>query len=278
MDVQEFVNKTGAYYQTDGRHTLQWRIPEPDGSFNAYKIMVSEIMLQQTQVGRVVQKFPEFLAQFPTMPALAAAPFDTVLGAWLGLGYNRRARYLWLAAQALERVPEPWQIDDLVACKGIGMNTAAAIRVYSYNAREIFVETNIRSVIIHHFFKDHERVSDREVLQKLAEINKAAYEHLPPRQWYWALMDYGSHLKRTEGNAAVRSAAYSKQGAFEGSRRQLRGRILQALHGSARGYHQLAEEIDDRRFADVVAMLQAEKLIRVHDTTLMLYNGFDEVA
>lgn len=265
------------YYHREGRHDLPWRQPGQDGVFNTYHILVSEIMLQQTQVSRVITKYQEFTTLFPNMSSLAASPLDTVLGVWLGLGYNRRARYLWLAAQQLADIPEPWDQAQLESCKGIGPNTAAAVLVYSYDVPLTYVETNIRSVIIHHFFTQQHAVTDKQVLAVLAALNKHAYLHTSPREWYWALMDYGSELKRTTGNAAVRSAVYSRQSTFQGSLRQLRGKVLHQLHASPMTFEQLTAQLADERLKDVIETLQAEGLIHIHDNKLMLYNGFDDV-
>lgn len=130
---EDFISTVLDYYRQQGRHDLPWRQPGQDGLFSTYHILVSEIMLQQTQVSRVIIKYQEFLHLFPDISALAASPLDKVLGVWLGLGYNRRARYLWLAAQQLAEVPEPWDQALLESCKGIGPNTAAAVLVYSYD-------------------------------------------------------------------------------------------------------------------------------------------------
>ncbi len=131
---------------------MPWRAAEADGSFDPYKILVSELMLQQTQVARVVPKFTEFVAKFPTLEALANASLGDVLKAWQGLGYNRRAKYLHSAAQALISKEAPWKCEDLVALAGVGPNTAGAVLAYAYNQPVLFVETNVRSVFIHHFF------------------------------------------------------------------------------------------------------------------------------
>lgn len=264
------------YYRQHGRHDLPWRKSEAGGIFNTYHILASEVMLQQTQVSRVIPKYQAFLALFPDVQALADAPLNKVLGAWLGLGYNRRARYLWEAAGQLAGIPEPWTESQLVACKGIGVNTARAVLVYSYNLPLAFVETNVRSVIIHHFFPGQDRVADKDILGILTELEPVILQKYAYREWYWALMDYGTHLKRTAGNAAARSTAHTRQPPFEGSRRQLRGKILRLLHEDSREYSQLLDELQDDRAEDVLRTLQEEKLVYFHDNMLMLYNGFDD--
>lgn len=104
------------YYAKHGRD-LPWRRPDSE---DPYKILVSEIMLQQTQVQRVIPKYHSFLERFPSVESLAEAPLATVLSEWSGLGYNRRGKYLHEAARVLVVKGAPWQLEDLVACKGIG--------------------------------------------------------------------------------------------------------------------------------------------------------------
>lgn len=244
------------YYAAHGRD-LPWRKPTRAGVFDAYHILVSEMMLQQTQVSRVIPKYQAFLTTFPTAESLANAPLAEVLRMWSGLGYNRRARYLQLAAAQLCGADQPWQITDLVACKGIGHNTAAAVVAYAYNQPVVFIETNIRTVLIHHFFANHDTVADSE----LVPLMEALLDTEHPREFYWALMDYGSHLKVTVGNASRASKHYVRQSPFAGSKRQVRGAVLRALRGQARSYQELANEIPDERLQNVVDMLAQEGLI-----------------
>src|SRR6185437_9030478 len=153
--IQRFMAQLTAYYEAHGRHDLPWRLPAPDGSFDPYKILVSEVMLQQTQVGRVLPKYQQFLSRFPDVKSLATAPLGDVLKMWNGLGYNRRAKFLWLAAQKIVDGfggVFPSDVQQLELLPGVGANTAGAIRVYAFNKPAIFIETNIRTVYIHHFF------------------------------------------------------------------------------------------------------------------------------
>src|SRR5262245_16021810 len=140
VDNNEFHNTVMAYYQARGRHDLPWRLAGHDGLFDPYKILVSEIMLQQTQVPRVIPKFNEFMKRFPTAKRLAEASLGEALSAWQGLGYNRRAKYLQDATRKLVIKDHPWQYEDLLACTGIGPNTAAAVVVYAYNRPHVFIE------------------------------------------------------------------------------------------------------------------------------------------
>ena len=204
---------------------MPWRLAEPNGTFNAYKIVVSELMLQQTQVSRVMPKFEQFIGLFPDVGSLAAAPLAAVLMAWSGLGYNRRAKYLHEAAKQLAGRPEPWSLEVLLACKGVGPNTARAVVTYVYNQPEIFIETNIRTVFIYHFFSDDSKVNDAQIIALLTD----AIDRKAPRQWYWALMDYGAYLKVSAGNAAAKSQSYKKQSKFAGSLRQIRGAVVLSL-------------------------------------------------
>jgi A/G-specific adenine glycosylase len=216
-------------------------------------------MLQQTQVPRVVPKFSEFIERFPDASALAAAPLSDVLAAWSGLGYNRRAKFLWQAAGAIvARGGFPDTIEDLVTLPGIGPNTAGAILVYAFNKPALFIETNIRSVILHHFFaKRDDTVRDSEIATILEQMTPAR----SPRTWHWALMDYGTHLKATHGGQLHKVHGYKKQSAFQGSRRQIRGRVLKLLLEGKHSTEELEALIADTRLPDVLTALKNESLI-----------------
>lgn len=198
----------------------------------AYYVLVSELMLQQTQVSRVIPKFEQFIEAFPGIATLAAAPLADVLTLWQGLGYNRRAKFLLHAAQMIlhELAGQfPNTLESLLALPGVGKNTAGAILAYAYNQPSIFIETNIRTVYIHHFFGDTDMVDDTEI-QNLLQLT---LDHEHPREFYWALMDYGTHLKSQGLKAATRSAHYKKQSPLEGSVRQVRGQIIKAITRSS---------------------------------------------
>ena len=202
---------------------LPWR-----NTRNPYHVVVSEIMLQQTQVERVREKYGEFIAAFPDFPALARAPLREILLRWQGLGYNRRAVALRSIAQ---RVVEefdgklPSSPEVLATFPGIGSATAASIAVFAFSAPSAFIETNIRRVFIHFFFQGREHVKDREIIPLVEET----LDRSDPRTWYCALMDYGVMLKKTHPNPNRKSAHYRRQAPFAGSNRQLRGLILRAL-------------------------------------------------
>jgi A/G-specific adenine glycosylase len=210
------------YFDEHGR-TFSWRQTN-----NPYHIVISEVMLQQTQTFRVAPKFEAFIAAFPNFKVLAAAPFSEILRYWKGLGYNRRALNLQKLAQEVVQkfdgiVPNNPEIVD--SFPGIGPATAASICAFAYNNPTVFIETNIRAVYIHFFFHEKNKVHDNEI-RPLVEIT---LDKENPRLWYYALMDYGVMLKKLYKNPSRKSAHHVNQSKFEGSDRQIRGMILQAL-------------------------------------------------
>jgi len=221
--------------------------------------MVSELMLQQTQVPRVVPKYRAFLERFPTAARLAEADLGDVLREWQGLGYNRRAKFLWQAAQAVAKLGHfPDTAAELVQLPGIGPNTAGAILAYAYNQPAVFVETNVRTVYIHHFCGDREGIGDTEI----ARLVEQTLDREQPREFYWALMDYGSHLKATVGNLNKASKHYTKQSKFHGSRRQVRGQVIRLLGAKHHSLAELQAAIADGRLAAVLHELEQEGLVR----------------
>lgn len=259
-EIRIFQETVLQYYRQHGRHDLPWRLPAVGGTFDPYVITVSELMLQQTQVNRVIPKYRAFLAVFPTVQALAAAPLSDVLILWSGLGYNRRAKFLWqLAWQVVQSFDGvfPAEREALTTLPGIGPNTAGAVLTYAFNQPAVFIETNVRTVFIHHFFQNKTGVADKDLLPFI----EAALPANNCREWYWALMDYGVHLKQTVGNMSRASAGYAKQSTFQGSRRQVRGRILRLLTGGPRTATGLAQAINDERLSAVLNDLIAEGFI-----------------
>jgi A/G-specific adenine glycosylase len=220
--ARAFRKRIYDYYDKHGRD-LPWRKTR-----NPYRILVSEIMLQQTQVERVIEKYKEFLAAFPDFSSLAKAPLAKLLRIWSGMGYNRRA--LALKALAQKVVEEhngklPADHDTLLALPGIGKYTAGAVLAFAFNKPVVFMDTNIRRVYIHHFFHDKENITDDEITPFVEQTLDTA----DPRKWYNALMDYGSMLKQKQVNPNRKSAHYTKQSPFENSNRQVRGMILKVL-------------------------------------------------
>lgn len=265
----DFQKTVYAFYANNAR-SLPWREPDSNGSFDPYKIMVSEIMLQQTQVSRVTPKYVEFIGSFPSVGVLARASLQEVMQQWQGLGYNRRARFLLEAAQTI--VSDfggsfPNDAKTLTRLPGIGSNTAAAIVVYSFNVPELFIETNIRTVYLHHFFSGQQQILDKQILEQLDKT----IDRRNPRAWYWALMDYGSWLKKTVGNVnAIGSSQYKKQRPFAGSVRQVRGRVLKQLVEQPRSYQALVRLIADDRLDLVLQQLCAERLIEENADTFRI--------
>lgn len=224
--VRAFQRKVYDYYAKHGRD-LPWR-----RRVTPYRVLVSEIMLQQTQVERVIAKYHEFLAAFPDFKALATAPKNKLLRIWSGMGYNRRALSLQKLAQKVMseyRGRLPSNPEELVKLPGIGPYTAGAVAAFAFSKPVIFLDTNIRRVFIHEFFGDRKNIRDDELMPFI----KRALDRTNPSRWYNALMDYGSMLKREEGNANYRSAHYTRQSPFESSNRQVRGRILKILVGAS---------------------------------------------
>lgn len=264
---QVFLDVLWGFYARCGRSSLSWRQPETNGNFDPYKIMVSELMLQQTQVSRVIPKYEALLQQFPTAHALAAAELGEVLRAWQGLGYNRRAKYLWQAAQIVDKLNHfPNTKAELAKLPGIGPNTTGAILAYTYNLPVVFIETNIRTVYIHHFFADRTDVSDTEITQLVEQT----LDQENPREFYWALMDYGSHLKASVGNLNKASKHYSKQPAFHGSRRQVRGAVIRFLGDGSMSLQELRQAVPDGRLESVLGDLVDEGLVCLRGGTYSL--------
>ena len=234
--IRDFRAVVWKYYRIQGRHDLPWRKTK-----NPYRILVSEVMLQQTQVPRVLEKYKEFLKQFPTVYVLAKASLADVLKVWSGLGYNRRGKYLHDAAKIIieKHRKFPREYEALRKLPGVGEYTAHAVRTFAFNERDVFIETNIRTTFIHHFFSYPSILIDRQGLGDIGDsailplVGEAAKKQ-DPREWHYALMDYGTYLKKIGVRNNHRSAHYTKQSKFEGSLRQVRGAILRALHAGER--------------------------------------------
>ncbi len=257
--LKQFTETVWDYYAKHARG-LPWRNAEPNGSFDPYKILVSELMLQQTQVSRAAPKYLEFIRQFPDFHSLARAPLHQVLAAWNGLGYNRRAKYLHDSAKTVVVRYDavlPAALDKLQELPGVGHNTAGAILAYAFNQPAVFVETNIRTAYIYHFFPDAGNVTDKAITELLAvTLNKEE-----PRQWYWAVMDYGAFIKRSVGNVSRLSLSYKKQSAFLGSKREIRGQVVRLLLDGPLKKHRLAEAVPDMRLPAVLHELEHEGLV-----------------
>lgn len=230
--VKAFQKHVMEWWSKNARD-LPWREdPSP------YHVLVSEVMLQQTQVSRVVPKYLEFLTDFPTLEALASADTKRLLQVWSGLGYNRRA--LWLrecAQQIVEKGEFPSRIDELRPLKGIGPYTSRSILIFAFNEDVAAVDTNIRRVLIASGFAD-EGMTDKE----LQEVADALLPRGESRNWHNALMDYGSAVF-TSSSTGI--SPRSQQSCFSGSTREARGAILRILMNSTPlGLEELASKLD----------------------------------
>lgn len=249
-DFQEMVLEKARELYRD----MPWRTDT-----RPYYVLVSEIMLQQTQVSRVLPKFEAFIKKFPDEKSLAAASLADVLMKWQGLGYNRRAKYLHQAAKKIVELDGfPATEKDLMALPGVGKNTAGAICAYSFNLSSVFVETNIRTVYIHHFFNDEFDINDKQILEKLKDTIDT--EH--PREFYWSLMDYGSWLKANGVRNNASSKHYVKQAQLKGSVREVRGYILrQLVAGEPINYEIVATAFDETRAHEALEGLARDAII-----------------
>ncbi len=279
-----------SFYKTQRREHLPWR-----QTTDLYKILVSEVMLQQTQVERVIPFYERFIKRFPDAKTLAKAPLSEVLKYWSGLGYNRRGKYLQGAAKLLQEAAElpkkgvglpfisPFlgssaelTTEFLENLPGIGPYTARAIATFAYNRPEIFIETNVRTVFIHYCFVKRRKldslVSDVEILPLVEKALKAS--RMKPRDFYAALMDYGSYLKKQGIRLNIKSKHYNKQPKFEGSYRQLRGAVLRALLQETKDIEELVD-ITGRKQSDiarVLANLSSEGMITLKNKRISISN------
>ena len=247
MTSAKFRALVWRHYRSRGRHTLPWR-----GTYDMYRILVSEVMLQQTQVERVIPFYTEFIKKFPTAKKLAHASLSAVLKSWQGLGYNRRAKMLHAAAKELAS-RKISSVSELETLPGVGPYTARAVAAFALNTDVIFVETNIRTVIIHHFFPKKKKVSDTEIEKVLAQV-------LPKgkaRAWYSALMDYGAFLKRSGISHNTKSKTYVKQSKFSGSLREARGAILREFTSGVTSRTRLTNVLGPSRKAQMQVALEA---------------------
>ncbi|MCL2127960.1 MAG: A/G-specific adenine glycosylase [Treponema sp.] len=256
METGEFREKILADYRLNGRK-FPWRGADPWG------VMVSEFMLQQTRTERVIQYWERWMAKWPRPQALEKASMEEALREWSGLGYNSRCRNLKNSAAVITREyggRVPKSPKDLQLLPGIGPYTAGAIACFAYNHPSVFIETNIRSAVIHCFFPGRNDVRDSEIFA----ILESALDERDPRTWYYALMDYGAALKKTAGNPGRRSAHYSRQSPFIGSFRQARGKVIRAL--ALMGPSNAAElkftcGLDEEKLYRVLERLERESLV-----------------
>lgn len=255
--VLEFRTAIRDHYRAKGR-AFPWRETR-----DPYRILVSEFMLQQTQTERVIPKYEAWLARFPDAESLASAELRDALSMWSGLGYNRRARYLREACQAIVARHSGLVPSDpaaLMELPGVGPYTASAVSTFAFGLPNAFIETNIRAVFLFFFFTGKDDVHDREIMP----LVKKTIDLDDPRQWYYALMDYGAELKRVTVNPGRSSAHYAKQGKFNGSRREARGAVIRYLSGGMSASCSAiseAESIDPARILEALDSLIREGLV-----------------
>lgn len=275
--IARFHDLVYSYYRKRGRN-LPWRRTKVP-----YHILVSEIMLQQTQVDRVLKKYTSFLEAFPGIHELSHAPLDQVLREWQGLGYNRRCLYLKKSADEMinrfgSRVPDSYE--DLLSLPGIGHATASSILAFVFDVPTVFIETNIRTLFIHYFFSGRDNIHDSDIYP----LVERTLDKQSPRTWYYAMMDYGAELKRRIGSMNSRSIHYTKQSPFEGSKRQVRGMILRVLlekPGLSKREIAVKTGKDTRLVKEVIASLAQEGFIQKGNngySIVNIENNFPDTA
>jgi A/G-specific adenine glycosylase len=282
----------GALLEWFARHgrDLPWRHTR-----DPYRIMVSEIMLQQTQVDRVIPKYRAFLELFPSLAALAAAPTAEVIRAWTGLGYNRRAVNMQRAARAVLDAHGgqfPRDLAELLKLPGIGPYTAGAIACFAFEQDVAFMDTNIRRVVQRLFAGPEESAPAGE-----ARLLAIARDAVPPGQgWAWnqAIMELGALLctaaapacwrcpvqahcrayaarraadeqlfssESTPVSQRLRRVAERRETAYAGSNRFYRGRAIEALRqlgpGEALPLPALGRQLKDDFSGDDMPWLRA---------------------
>jgi A/G-specific adenine glycosylase len=252
------------------RRDLPWR-----NTHDPYKILVSEVMLQQTQVERVIPYYANWIKKYPTAKKLSQAKLSDVLKAWQGLGYNRRAKFLYSSAKVLSKnslrpslrgYPQNFSQESFASLPdklpGVGPYTRAAVEAFAFNKPGVFIETNIRTVYTHFYFPNREGVRDAELLPLIErDLKKSKME---PRDFYAALMDYGSYLKRSGIKINAQSKHYNKQTKFKGSNRELRGALLRELLKNPLTEAKLLKKFprDKKRAPQLLAELVVEGLAR----------------
>jgi A/G-specific adenine glycosylase len=254
-DIQE---KILSFYDEHGR-SLPWRT-----THDAYKVWVSEVMLQQTQVSRVIPKYKAWMESYPAVDDLADASFKDVLNHWDGLGYNNRAKWLHQAAQQIidEYDGElPRSRESLKDLPGIGPYTARAIQIFAYNEDVVTVDTNIRRVLISELGLD-ESLEETD----LYDVAKHLLPEGRSRQWHNALMDYGA-MVATSHETGV--SPTSTQDAFEGSVRQARANILRSVKEDRTSVEAIRDDYPDR-WEEALNGLSDDGLVTIDDGVIRL--------
>ncbi|AEV28962.1 A/G-specific DNA glycosylase [Sphaerochaeta pleomorpha str. Grapes] len=250
------------FYQKEGR-AFAWR-----DTSDPYRILLSEVMLQQTQTSRVEPKYQTFLELWPTFEALAASSLESLLAQWKGLGYNRRALNLRKSAQMTEQWgwTIPNDIQQILSLPGVGKSTSAAILCFCYNEKAVYLETNVRRVLLTCFFPEETEVPDKKLETLLVKLS---YLNDDMKTWYYALMDYGVLLKNLLPNANTRSAHYTKQSKFENSNRQIRGLLIHILSDtgpkSLHRLYSLLPSFEEERILSCLSQLEKEGFVQENE-------------
>lgn len=254
IQISSFQRKIFDWWKSN-RRDLPWR-----HMHDPYKILISEVMLQQTQVSRIIPKYKEFIKTYPTLRSLARASTADVLRLWKGIGYNRRALYLKQIA-TLGKLPKSEQ--ELSKLPGVGTYTARAILVFAYRKNVPLVDTNIRQIITHFFFSDKQ--------QKESVIYDVASQLLPKGkswQWHQALMDYGA--------LALEHIPQEKSIPFKNSNRFYRGRIMDLLRERTYARKKLLDLLvakynkSENFFEEILIDLVNEGLLTKRNNTISL--------
>ncbi|NOZ80400.1 MAG: A/G-specific adenine glycosylase [DPANN group archaeon] len=250
--IPAFRKQILSWYARHGRD-LPWRKTK-----DPYAILLSEVMLQQTQVERVIPYYLRWMRRFPDFLSLSRAAPKTVLSFWSGLGYNNRALRLLQLAKTVVKEHDGILPGDEAALRrlpGIGPYTAAAIMAFAHNKHVAVIDTNIRRVLIH-------ELNLPEHIGK-AELEAIARKCIPKgrsRLWHNALMDYGAKEK-TARKTGIRSV--SKQSRFEGSQRQVRGAIVRLLlEENSVSLRSLQTRFPREDLFLILAKMEREKMIR----------------
>ncbi len=268
--IKLFQNTIYAYYK-DHKRNFVWR-----ENVTPYTILVSEVMLQQTQTSRVIPKFIAWLEKFPTIESLAQASDYEVLLAWQGLGYNRRGLALGSIAKTVLTQFDGNLPNDPVILQtfpAIGPNTAGSICAFAFNIPTTFIETNIRTVFTHTFFSGQSNIDDKQLLPLIAQTVDTAN----PQEWYYALMDYGVYLKQQLPKINSASKHYAPQKKFHGSARQIRGMIIKILtQNKSIKHHDLVDLItfylpeNNHSVDKIIELMVQEKIIKQKNDIILL--------
>lgn len=249
--IRKFHEKIFTWWKKNKR-SLPWR-----ETTNPYYIMISEIMLQQTQVNRSIEKYLEFIDKYPTIKDLAEASVSSVLKSWSGLGYNRRALWLHEAANQIVKLKDfPETPEELQKLKGIGPYTSRSILIFAFNYDIATVDTNIRRILIaENFAKEETKEKELFIIaQKLLPKGKA-------RDWHNALMDFGS-LVLTSAKTGIKPKTTTSRNSKEN--RRFRGIIVKYLTRNSKALKERMIKncnIPTEKIDDILEGLLADGLI-----------------